>query len=212
MHRRTDLSFVDEFRRVSLLHYLKNRRQNAVLLWSCCKQGRRHLYTTTAPSCCIPASYCHLSATLQTISIIVVTLKDTRAVFRIFITLLRSSFVSLSYLRKRTNVVVNDTRNVNFGNSSPLRCYPCFGRTRTSIFKVKQWITWRWRRQLFNQRQSVMCQKTWLRFIYVLYIHEHFTISFLQGEAPCSLQHLLFFSLTLMLPVSQIVTPGVVYS
>jgi len=29
---------------------------------ACCKRGR-HLYTTTAPSCCIPASYCHLSTT-----------------------------------------------------------------------------------------------------------------------------------------------------
>ena len=40
-----------------------------------CKRGR-HLYTTTAPSCFIPASYCHLSATLQTMSIIVVSLQD----------------------------------------------------------------------------------------------------------------------------------------
>ena len=40
-----------------------------------CKRGR-HLYITTAPSCCILASYCHLSATLQTISIIVVNLQD----------------------------------------------------------------------------------------------------------------------------------------
>jgi hypothetical protein len=35
----------------------------------CCKRGG-HLYTTTAPSCCIPASYCHLSATLQTMMIL----------------------------------------------------------------------------------------------------------------------------------------------
>jgi len=61
---------------------------------ACCKRGR-HLHTTTAPSCCIPASYCHLSATLQTISIIVV--QDNRAVFRIFIALLRFSFDSPSY-------------------------------------------------------------------------------------------------------------------
>ena len=47
----------------------------------------RHLYPTTAPSCCIPASYCHLSVTLQTISIAVVNLQDNRAVFRIFIAL-----------------------------------------------------------------------------------------------------------------------------
>jgi len=47
---------------------------------ACCKRGR-HLYATTAPSCCIPASYCHLSATLQTMSIIVVNSQDNRAVF-----------------------------------------------------------------------------------------------------------------------------------
>jgi len=63
------------------------------------KRGR-HFYTTTAPSCCIPASYCHLSATLQTISITVVNLQDNRAVFRIFITLLRFSFDSPSYKEK----------------------------------------------------------------------------------------------------------------
>jgi hypothetical protein len=38
---------------------------------ACCKQGR-HLYTATAPLFCIPASYCHLSATLETLSITVV--------------------------------------------------------------------------------------------------------------------------------------------
>jgi len=53
---------------------------------ACCKRGR-HPYTTTAPSCCVPASYCHLLATLQTMSIIVVNLQDIRAVFRIFVAL-----------------------------------------------------------------------------------------------------------------------------
>ena len=62
------------------------------------KRGR-HLYTTTAPSCCIPASYCHLSATLQTISMTAVNLQDNRAVFRIFIALLKLLFDSPSYLR-----------------------------------------------------------------------------------------------------------------
>ena len=38
------------------------------------KRGR-HLYTTTAPSCFIPASHCHLSATHQTISITAVSLQ-----------------------------------------------------------------------------------------------------------------------------------------
>ena len=94
------------------------------------------------------------------------------------------------------NVVITDTRNVNFGNSSPLRFYRRFGRTRSSIFSVKQWITWPWRKQLFTQRQGVMCQKTWPRFMYVLYAHKHLTISFLHGEAPYSLQHLLFCPLT----------------
>jgi len=42
-------------------------------------------------------SLCHLSATLQTISITVVNLQDDRAVFRIFIALLRFSFDSPSY-------------------------------------------------------------------------------------------------------------------
>ena len=53
-----------------------------------CKRGC-HFYTITAPSCYIPASYFHLSATLQTISIIVVNLQDNGAVFRIVIAHLR---------------------------------------------------------------------------------------------------------------------------
>jgi len=43
-------------------------------------------------------SYCHLSATFQTMSIIVVNLKDNRAVVRIFIALLRFSCDSPSYI------------------------------------------------------------------------------------------------------------------
>jgi len=92
-------SFVDEFRWVSPLHYLKNGWQNAVLLW-CMLQAGRHLYTTTAPSYCIPASYYHLSVTLQPMSNIVVNLQDNRAVFLIFIALLRFSFESPSYFRE----------------------------------------------------------------------------------------------------------------
>ena len=60
--------------------------------------GGHHLYTIAAPSCCIPPSYCHLSATLQTMSITVANLQYNRAVFRIFITLLRFSFDSLTYV------------------------------------------------------------------------------------------------------------------
>jgi len=41
----------------------------------CCKRGR-HLYTTTAPSYCIPASSYHMLATLQAMSITVVNLQD----------------------------------------------------------------------------------------------------------------------------------------
>jgi len=63
---------------------------------SCCKRGR-HFYTTTAPSCCIPAPFCHLSATLQTISIAVVNLQDNRAVIRIVTGLLIFSFDPPSY-------------------------------------------------------------------------------------------------------------------
>jgi hypothetical protein len=44
------------------------------------KRGRQ-LYTTTAPSCCIPAPYCHQSATLQTISITVVNLQTIELCF-----------------------------------------------------------------------------------------------------------------------------------
>jgi hypothetical protein len=53
-----------------------------------CRKRSRHLYTTTAPLHCIPASYCHLLTTLKTTSITVVNLQDNQAVFRIFITLL----------------------------------------------------------------------------------------------------------------------------
>ena len=102
MHHHTERSFVDEFRWVSPLHYLKNGWQTLFIFGACCKRGR-HLYTTTAPSCCIPASYCHLSATLQTMSIIIVNLQDNRAVFRIFIALLTFSFDSPSYVIKTVN-------------------------------------------------------------------------------------------------------------
>jgi hypothetical protein len=63
---------------------------------ACCKWGG-HLNTSTAPSCWVPASYCHLSANLQNTPIIVVNLQDNLAVFRIFIALLRFSFDCPSY-------------------------------------------------------------------------------------------------------------------
>ena len=72
---------------------LKTDYRKLFFFGACCKRGR-HYYTTTAPSCCIPVSYCQLSATLQTMSIVVVNLQDNRAVFRIFIALLRFTFDS----------------------------------------------------------------------------------------------------------------------
>jgi len=60
---------------------------------ACCKRGR-HFYTSIAPTCCIPALYCRLSATSQTVIVIVVNLQGNRAVFRIFITLLKISLDS----------------------------------------------------------------------------------------------------------------------
>jgi hypothetical protein len=77
------------------LHCLKNGYRKLFFFGACCKRGR-HLYTTTAPSCCIPVSCCHLSATLQTISITVVNLTDNLAAFRIFMALLSYSFDSPS--------------------------------------------------------------------------------------------------------------------
>ena len=92
MHRRTELSLVDGFRWVSPLHCLKKTDDRMLFFFGACCERGRHLYTTTAPSCCIPASHCHLSATLQTISNTVVNLKANRAVFRIVIALLMFPF------------------------------------------------------------------------------------------------------------------------
>jgi hypothetical protein len=64
---------------------------------ACCKRGGR-LYSTTALSRCIPALHCHLSATLQIMSNTDANLRENRAVFWIFIALLRFSFESPSYL------------------------------------------------------------------------------------------------------------------
>jgi hypothetical protein len=94
-------TFVNEFRSVSPL-------QNAVLLW-CMLQARPPFFTTTAPSCFIPASYCHLSATLQTMSTNVVKLQDNRAVFLIFIALLRFAFDPPSY-KSEFNALIGRSR------------------------------------------------------------------------------------------------------
>jgi len=79
---------------------------------ACCKRGRQ-LYTTTAPSYFIPASYCHLPSTLQTISITIVNLQVNRAVFRIFIALLKLSFDSHSYhlQKKQKNFLIRCATN-----------------------------------------------------------------------------------------------------
>jgi len=88
--------------------FTTQKKDDRMLLFfgACCKRGR-HLYTTTVSSCCIPASYCHLSATLQTISIIVVNLQDNRAVVRIFIALLRFLFDTLPLKPTRCTNVSN---------------------------------------------------------------------------------------------------------
>jgi len=74
----------------------KTNERRPFLFGACFKCGRQ-IYTIAAPSCCVCPSYCHLSATLQTMSITVVNLQDNRAVFRIFITLLIFSFDSRSF-------------------------------------------------------------------------------------------------------------------
>ena len=75
---------------------------------------------TTAPSCCIPASHCHLSATHQTVSIIVLNLLGNRAVFRIFIALLRFSFDSPSYTKWVMLQCGNDF--TYFPQYAPIQC------------------------------------------------------------------------------------------
>ena len=84
---------------------------------TCCKWGH-HLYSSTARSCCIPALCCHLSATLQIMSIIVVNLQDNRAVFWIFITLLRFSFDCPSYVNSSTL-----SKEPLFYDMYPMKCY-----------------------------------------------------------------------------------------
>ena len=80
MHHYTERSFVDEFRWVSSPQYKKTEDKELFFFGAYCKRGR-HLYANATQSCFIPTSYCHLSATLQTISIIVVNLQDNRVCF-----------------------------------------------------------------------------------------------------------------------------------
>jgi len=55
MHHHTELSFVDEFRWVSPLHYFKNGWQNAVLLWCMLQAGppSLHYYCAVVLHSCI---------------------------------------------------------------------------------------------------------------------------------------------------------------
>ena len=95
---------------------------------ACCKRSR-HLYTTTAPSCYIPAPYCHLSVTLRTISITAVNLQDKRAVFRIFIARLRFSFDSTLYsLTPRCRVLLEQLTGLQL-----VKKFPAFHGTRSFI-------------------------------------------------------------------------------
>jgi hypothetical protein len=98
MHHYTALSFVDGFHPFTTY---KTDDRTLFFVGACCKRDR---HTTSVPSCCIPASYYHMSATLQTMSITVVNLQDNRAVFRIFIVLLRFSFDSPSYVQEVVTV------------------------------------------------------------------------------------------------------------
>ena len=87
IHRWILMGFTSSFRKKRIMLFLFD---------ACCKRGR-HFYTTAAPLCCAPPSYCHLSATLQTMNITAANIQDNRAKFPIFITLLRFSFDSPSY-------------------------------------------------------------------------------------------------------------------
>ena len=55
MYHYTELSFVDEFRWVSPLHYLKNRWENAVLLWCMLQMGppSLHYYCAVVLHSCV---------------------------------------------------------------------------------------------------------------------------------------------------------------
>ena len=79
----------------SLLKKMNDRMLS--IFGACCKLGR-HPYITTAPSCCFLTKYCHLTTTLQSMSITDVNLQDKRAVFRICNTVSKFSFDSSSYV------------------------------------------------------------------------------------------------------------------
>jgi hypothetical protein len=84
---------------------LKKEWQNTAPLWCMLKVGPP-FYTAAALLCCVPPSYCHLSATLQTMSNTIANLQENRAVFWFFVALLR---FSLEPLRIYIYLWSNDT-------------------------------------------------------------------------------------------------------
>ena len=94
MHHHTERSFVDEFRWVSTLHYLKkNDRSSSSLV---------HVASGAAIFTLLVrrrVAFLHRTATCRPLfkPRVVVNLQDNRAVFRIFIALLKFSFDSASY-------------------------------------------------------------------------------------------------------------------
>ena len=178
MHHHTERLFVDEFRWVSPHQYLKNGWQTLFFFGACCKRGR-HLYTNTAPSCCIPASYCHLSPTLQSMSIIVVNLQNNRAVFRIFIALLKLSFDSPSYfttelVKSRTDQILQQSccaegRHSGISPSdSSCCCYPV--RTLCKWRDICSTLYWHFLSVKSSSRAGCQNTRTWL--LLLLSVHE----------------------------------------
>jgi hypothetical protein len=92
MLHHTEISFVDEFQWVSPLHYSKKRMTERCSLLVHVASGAA-IFTLLLRRLVA----FHMSATLQTMSITVVNLQDNRAVFRIFIALLKFSLDSPSY-------------------------------------------------------------------------------------------------------------------
>ena len=78
-------------------------------------------------------SYCHLSATLQTMSIIIVNLEDNRAVFLIFISLLRFPVDSPSCLP----ITVTTVRFVHTVSS----VFPTWPSQQTSVLSLNT-VNW----------------------------------------------------------------------
>ena len=106
MHHHTEFSFVDEFRWVSSLHYLKNNGwQNSALLW-CMLQAEPpslHYYCAVVLQSCIVLPPVGRSSNHQYHWC---QLRDNRAVFQIFISLLNYSFDSPLYSIIFTKIII----------------------------------------------------------------------------------------------------------